>query len=63
MKPKQRMKLYHILAVLLLGTSVAHAQKMKPRMVKNYWYFNYNLLRSQGYHYADDFNGETTLEH
>ena len=57
------MKNLTLLISSLLFLSVGYGQKLKPRMVKNFWDYNNSVMRSQGYQYADDFSGETTLEH
>ena len=57
------MKYTTLFLLTILMTFSSYGQKKKPKMVKNFWDFNKSQIRSQGYVYADDFYGETTLEH
>ena len=57
------MKNHLLLLTLFMFATLSFGQATKPKMVKNFWDFNNSVLRSQGYYYADAFNGQTTLEH
>ena len=54
---------FSFLTLLLLSVTVSIGQGHKPVLVKAYWDFNSTILQSEGYYFADDFYGETTLKH
>jgi antitoxin component YwqK of YwqJK toxin-antitoxin module len=57
-----RFKILFVLFLLSFQT-LAQDEKPKPKMVRTYWDFNSTIMQSEGYYYADEFYGETTLKH
>ena len=48
---------------LVFTVCLTMAQTKKPKMVVDFWDFEKTQMRSKGFYYADDFYGESTLEH
>lgn len=57
------MKKLCFLIVLIGLTFASFGQKTKPKLVRHYWDYNSTQIQKEGHYYADDFNGQTTMEH